>query len=103
MKQSHTRYPWLFGLLLVLISIPSLFTINDTRQLYLNSSLREKAKTELESFATAHGFLLSELTVTKITTESIRVDIREYRRGQDAHNCIDITFANHVETPCSKN
>lgn len=100
MKVSTKLFPWLFALLLIIISLPSFVAIRNLWPMYTDARLRTQVQTALTAFADSKGLLLSDLALQKVTHTSMQVDVREYRRGKDPRSCVDISLGLHTVTPC---
>lgn len=68
--------------------------------LYANGTVRENVKTAMAAVAAREGWLLSDMLVTEVSAENIRLTLRRHLRGQDPESCYVITLADSSLHPC---
>ena len=93
--------PWLFALLLFVISIPSLLSVWALRLLYLDHHLQQIVQQEMTAFVDTRGLLLSDIALTEVDEKMMKLKVRQYERGRDPRSCFVVKFSDHSAQPCA--
>lgn len=72
------------------------------RLLYTDGAIRTQVQTALQRTADEHGWLLSDLSVTHVSDDHMRVVLTEHTRGTDPHECMDIFYEPYRLQPCEE-
>jgi hypothetical protein len=85
------KYQWiLFWLVCGAIAVVLSFRLLMLMPLYTDSALRSRTQVLLKATAAREGWLLSGVSIERITDENIRVVYRSYNRGRDTEECFVI-------------
>lgn len=98
---NHRFQSWLF--LLIILVIPGvvfLWQIWHLLPLYTNTGTRDAVKTAMTTVATREGWLLSDMLVTDVADDRIRLIHRAHRRGDDPESCHTIALTDFSLHPC---
>lgn len=91
---------WAFLFILVIPGLMLLSRAWKLLPLYAHSMVRESVRSAMIETADREGWLLSDMLVTEITTESIQLTRRQHIRGKDPESCHIITLADSSLRPC---
>ncbi len=95
----HSQYR-LFLFILFIPGMIFLFRIWKIFPLFANAHTREAAKTAMTTVAAREGWLLSDMLVTDVADDRIRLIHREHLRGNDPETCHTITLTDFSLHPC---
>ncbi|NOS67847.1 MAG: hypothetical protein HOO67_05810 [Candidatus Peribacteraceae bacterium] len=70
--------------------------------LYTDSSVRESVRTSMTDVAAREGWLLSDMLVTGVTADHVRLHHREHLRGADREFCVMIALADRSLHSCDE-
>ncbi len=68
--------------------------------LYTNAQTRNAVKTAMTTVAEREGWLLSDMLVTSVTADKIRLTHRQHLRGTDPKTCVRITLSDSSLHSC---
>lgn len=70
------------------------------RLLYFDEAIREQAKVTLETVSEREGWLLSDVSLRKLTRAGLTIHYRQHVRGPDPTSCYTIAFDSLHLLPC---
>lgn len=70
------------------------------RSLYVDSTLRSAVQSAVENAAAREGWLLSDLSIDAVESDSVRVTYRAHRKGPDPESCHAILLGDSSLRPC---
>lgn len=71
------------------------------RLLYIERDVRVRTQERIEKIAEEQGWLLSDISLRRVTRESIEIFHRSHIRGPDTKECFTILLDSSVIEPCS--
>lgn len=95
------RAAWVFFLLLLVgIGVALCLRAWDLRLLFLDAQVRDRTKMALESLSDTEGWLLSDLSLRKVSATSLEVLYRPHGRVAIAGQCIRVGLEYFNWSPC---
>lgn len=84
-------------LLVGLVMLPRLWSL---RLLYIERDVRVRTQERIEEIVEEQGWLLSDISLTHVTRESIQILHRSHIRGSDPEECFLLSIDSSTLTPC---
>lgn len=93
--------PWrAFWMTCVVIAFALIVRVWGIFPLYVHAATRERVKTTLEGTAAREGWLLSDLSVLRVTDNAVLLLRRAHLRGPDAYSCHHLNTYNGSLQSC---
>ncbi len=89
-----------FNALCLGIAVFLLWRILHILPLYKNSEQRETIRTALTHVAEREGWLLSNISIEEVTSDHLKLIVRNHHRGPDAEICTTVNLSDSSLHPC---
>lgn len=70
------------------------------RPLYMDSELRSRVSVLVQATAKREGWLLSGVSIDRVSDKAVRLRYRSYLRGEDPVRCHDLHLESGTLHPC---
>jgi hypothetical protein len=99
--ENVNRHQWLiFWLTCVTVAAVLLIRLGPLLPLYTNADLRSRTQALIQGTAQREGWILSGLSIRKISGDNLQVLYRSYLRGRDPVECFGISLTSGQLSVC---